>query len=298
MNENKYETFIIYDFKSKKCKPYTCNPKYLGNYFVHSNLPYETSLVFFNKNIFTRYKIEEDYEVTNNQIKYKNEWILKYYMSHDNSQVIILLKDLSLIPYNEQLYLKSLNEKRSSNMSEKMKKNCFYGEWAKSDNLDLLKKLLEKFPNCTINKKEHYIWKKNKNIKSPHDLENLNYLKTESKIEWESEVITLYSIIIDGLNIKTIQLIANKLDCLNNDFKSIKQLETCLIECYINKVKINQIINPLKKLNEYRSKIVAHNTGKPYPPDLVKDFNKLIDNCYDSFNCLSNIIKKGCFNFE
>jgi len=43
----KYTDFIIDDWKNKKICEWSCDPKKLGNYFVESNLPYETSPAFF-----------------------------------------------------------------------------------------------------------------------------------------------------------------------------------------------------------------------------------------------------------
>lgn len=293
-----YEKFELYDFKENKIILHTCNPQYLGNYFVESKYPYETSPVFFNKKVLGKYKYDsENYEISTFKIICRNDWSLRYYLSDNKEQVITLIKDLSLLPINEQKYWKSFNQKPKSWISNEIINTVYEGKWIESNSLDKLKNILRNFPACKIDNKIYYIWKEPK-TQSPHKIDDLDYVKIGLKKEWEDEIQTLHLNIIQGLNSKTLSLILLKLDCKSKT-GTINQLENCLKCLEINNEDILSIIKPLRILNSYRSEIISHPTGEKFPDeDLNQNFQKLLDSCCRSFSILSKFIKEGFFDLD
>lgn len=242
---------------------------------------------------------KEKYLIDNNYIHFENGFVLKYYMSNNGEQVVIPIEKLGSLPIVDQLYWKSFNEEPKSNLSLKMVKNIFKGEWFELDSLDNFKNLLRNFPKCYIKCKEYEFWIE-PNSSKPHTLDDLNYVKINSKEYWESEIITLYLNLIEGLQINTIKLISKKLSCYNKELKSIKQFKECLYKQNIvpNK-EIDQIISPLQRLDFYRSKVISHNTSNEYPTGNLNDnFEELLNDCYISIKFISNMIELGLFNFN
>ncbi len=74
----KYETFIAHDWKNNKVCECSCDPRYLGNYFVKSDFPYETSPVFFRPEVLQKYKGDtEKYKIQHRSISCRHSWHLQ-----------------------------------------------------------------------------------------------------------------------------------------------------------------------------------------------------------------------------
>ena len=293
-----YQKFIFKDIKTNKLIEHTCNPEKLCSEYELNSLPFYFNPVFFNKEVFSKYKMDrEKYEVNSDYIINK-EWMLRYYTTDDEEQIMVLLRDLSFLPFQEQIYWKSFNEDPSSKLSEKTFNNYVLGKWVEIDDLNQLKINLKNFPRCNIGCEELTIWSE-PSIKNQHNLDNLDYIRVDSKSEWEDEVQTLHLNIVDGFNNKTINLIAKKMNCYNKKHQSLKQLENCLNSLKeIPSDEVEQIMSPLFELNYYRSKVISHNTGEKYPDDCQNNFKNLMSNLNISISFLSKIIQKGFFNFE
>lgn len=293
------QTFEFIDIKTNKLIEHTCNPDELCSDFEENDLPYYFNQVFFNKEVFSKYKMDrEKYKITSDYI-IGEDWDLRYYTTDDEEQIIIQLRDLFFIPYKEQLYWKSFNELPSSKMSYKTFTNYILGEWVEADDLTQLINNLRCFPKCHIDGKNLTIWEEPL-IENQHNLDSLDYVKINSKTEWEDEIQTLHLNIVEGFNNSTIKLIARKMDCYNKDNKSLKQLKDCLDNLKdIPSHEVEQIMDPLFKLNYYRSKVISHTTGKKYPKGNLQDnFKRLITDINTSISFLSNIVQAGFFNFK
>ena len=261
-------------------------------------LPYEKVIVFFDKKLFLKYKIdEENFAVDESFIKNDNKWILRYFISDNKEQVIVRLSDLRFIPLEEQQYLKSFNVLPNSDLPNKLLENVFLGEWVENDIIDSLKLLLKEFPSCTVDGEELKFWVE-PNVDSIYKLESLNYVKTDTKVEWEHEIKTLHYNLIEGLNYKTIKKIATKLNCYEDKYKSVRLLKNCVVALRIIPTEeINMIFDPLFKLIDYRDKIISH-AGISYPEEnLNYNFEEILEKCYISYKFLTNIVKNGFFNF-
>ena len=294
------QEFEFIDMKTNELIEYTCNPDELCSDFETNNLPYNFNPVFFNKEVFSKYKMDrEKYEINPHYIKENDNWFLRYYTTDDEEQIFVQLQDLSFIPRKEQNYWKSFNEHPSSKMSYTSIKNFILGKWTEPDDLTQLKSNLRNFPKCNIEGEELTVCEEPL-IANQHKLDNLNYVKLDTKTEWEDEIQTLHLNIVDGFNKYTIKLIAKKMRCYKKEYGSLKLIDNCL-----NKLKdipsseVEEIMAPLFELNYYRSKVISHTTGEQYPEENLQiNFNKLIMNLNISISFLSNIIRAGFFDFE
>lgn len=296
--EREYEDFLIHDWKNDQVIKWSSNPQQLGNYFVPSDLPFETSPAYFRHEVLSKYKNDQDkYEIQNRKIYCRGTWDLRYGLN-DANQVFVYIIDLSGLPITEQLYWKAFNEKSKARIPKSIFETDFEGKWTKQYNpLNSLKNSLNKIPNIKIKNIELPIWAWPKTHKTKN-IDALNNL-ISSKKDWETQVDILHKNIIEGLKEKNIKKLSNELDCEEKDFRSIKQLERCLEKVNIEKNMIDMIINPFKELNYYRSEIISHTSPDEYPKENLKEhFDKLLAKCDISIQELSKIIEKGLLDSD
>lgn len=297
--ERKYESFIIKDWKHDKIHEWSSDPKKIGNYFVKSDLPFETSPAFFRQEVLAKYKHDPDkYTFEYRKIRCRSAWSLRYDINEEN-QVFVYIKDLSSLPHTEQQYWKSFNEEPRTGISERAFKTDFEGKWdIDYDPLFSLKNILQEFPDIKINENKLHIWQMPK-LPSTRNIKFLNYVMTESIKEWEDQIMALNQILIEGLNSKTIKKIANEIKCREKGLKSVKQLIKCLDALKIPKSDIEVISEPLFELTYLRSKIVAHATDEEYPEgDLKLHYKELLEKCNKSMRKLANLINNGLLDIS
>ncbi|MDZ4170986.1 MAG: hypothetical protein U1C19_02380, partial [Methanobacteriaceae archaeon] len=295
--EREYASFIILDFKNGLNKEWSSNPAELGNYFEDSDLPFETSPAFFRPEVMSKYSSDpEKYTLNSSSIDCRGAWSI-YYNVNDEGQVHAYIKDLSNLPYSEQLYWKSYNEEPKSGISENALKNDFLGEWSTEyDPLGSLKNKISNFPTFTINGESRLLWKMPK-LPPTRNIDRLNYVRTESKKEWEDQVSTLYQILVEGLQSKSINALAKKLDCRDGQLKSSKQLIKCLEAIEIKEEDYKKVSEPLTELWILRSEIIAHPGNLNYPNgDLRLHYRNLLERCDIAFKLLQEIIEKELLN--
>lgn len=220
---------------------------------------------------------------------------MRYSLSDNKKQVIVYIADLSDLPEYEQRYWKSFNEKPKSNISKQIIKTDFLCEWGNEiDPLISLKECLSKFPPFYIKDVEYTLWEE-KNKDNIRSLSNLQYIKHETKENWEKGIKNLHQIIIEGFNEKNIKKLAKELDCFDKKLRSLKQLKEC-ITIVFNSQKAENIIEPLDELNMHRIFTEHAQNNSKYPSDLINDYNFRIRNCYISMQWLYEQIEKGKFN--
>lgn len=296
--DRKYESFLIFDWKHGKLGEWTSNPKEIGNYFVESDLPFETSPAFFRSEILAKYKHDPDkYTLEHRRIYCRGAWSIRYGIN-DEGQVFAYIKDLSHLPFTEQQYWKSFNEKPKAGIPESVLKTDFKGEWHLDyDPLISLKNILEKFPQAKFNDENVFIWKMSK-LPQTKDIKNLNYVVTDSTKEWEDQIKILNLILIEGLQSKTIKSVARNLNCAEKGLRSLRQIIKCLEALDVDKEDIDVIATPLFELIHLR-KIVVHIIDEPYPDeDLKIHYINLLEKCDKSMRKLAELIEKGLFNIS
>ncbi len=296
--DREYVSFIIHDFKNKKIVEWSSNPNELGSYFVKNDLPFGTSPAFFNPQILLKYKQDyEKYSFAYRQINCRGAWSISYDINEEG-QVHAYISDLSRLPYEEQLYWKSYNEKPKAGISSRAFDSDFLAKWDFDyDPLFSLKEILKKFPKINYKGENIKIWEL-PNVPNPNLIDNLCYVDTNSKKEWEDQVLNLAKIIVDGLDTNTIKKISKELNCYGENLGSIKLLSNILKSIKMSSDEIEAIIDPLKIIWDIRSNIVAH-PHKAYPKgDLKKQFRDILIKTDKSLRKLSDLISNKRLNIN
>lgn len=295
--EGKYESFISHDFKNKKVHDCSCDPKELDSYYTDTGKPFQTTPAFFNADVLTKYKQHpEKYVVTPESIQCRGAWTLKRYDVNPKGQIDVFLCDLSLLPYKEQQYWKCFNEQPRAGISSKSITQDFKGEF--SDEYDALISLshnLLEYPLATHSGNEVTIWEF-RGDQAKRKTSQLHYVITESPKEWETQILELSRIIVDGLNVASLRGLAQHLKCDDPKFGSIKLLGVNLQARTVDQIVVESILKPIIELNDIRSKCVAH-AGKSIPKgDLRVQFADLLKRIDGAMLQLRTLIEKGVFD--
>src|SRR5579883_3062568 len=285
-----YATFIAMDWKHDKTHECSCDPDKLGNYFVASDLPYETSPAFFRPEVISRYKQDpEKYTIDGHSITCRGTWYLRY-STNDPGQIQVYLIDLSHLPYKEQLYWKAFNENPKAGISEHVYKRDFQGSWDwPHDPLEALKQIIKDFPSA------HYRGEKLVILRSPTEkqLAKLTYVMSDSIKEWEDQILELAKVFGDGLSKTSLRKIAKHLKCDDPQAGSITLLKKCLEAKKLEPEIIQSIIQPLQTVYALRSTGIAH-TGRDAPEvNLQQHHRKLVEDCEKSMEQLAELISSG-----
>jgi len=292
-DKKEYVSYIAYDWKHQAVHECSCNPEQLGNYFVTSDLPYNTSPAFFKPEVIAKYKHDVDkYTIEHGNITCRGAWSLRF-DTNDEGQIHVYLIDLSHLPYSEQLYWKSFNEDPKSGLSEHVVKRDFEGSWdLPHDPLIGLKQILREFPNAAIRGTNSVIWEQ----PSHRQLGKLTYVMTDSIKEWEDQILELAKVLIDGFRKAELRKIARYLNCDDSQLGSIKLLKKCLDTKRTDTGTMTIIFQPLERLWSLRSAISAHAGGSAPDENLQLHYRKMVEDCEQSMKQLAEIIRAGDLN--
>lgn len=296
--DRQYASFIILDWKNEKVHEWSSDPEKIGNYFVKSDLPFGTSPAFFKPEVLARYKQNPSkYVIEPRKIKCRGAWSLRYDINEEG-QVHAYIYDLSHLPYTEQLYWKSFNEKPKGGISKSSFITDFLGKWDfRYDPLISLKQILDTFPIAKEGDKPLPIWQMPKSPET-RDIKFLNYVVTDSVKEWEDQILALAQILVDGLVSRSINRLAEHLACRDKTLKSLKQMIKCLEILSIPKDDVSIIQRPLREVWDLRSSIVAH-PGTGYPEgDLKIHYGNLVKSCDEAMRKLAEFIKQEILNID
>ncbi|MDQ3633775.1 MAG: hypothetical protein M3405_04605 [Acidobacteriota bacterium] len=295
-NEGEYATFIAHDWKNKVVKEISCNPSQLGNYFVESDLPFETSPAFFKPEVLTKYKTDrEKYQLKNRSVSCRGSWFLKSFDVNSAGQVHAYLIDLSRLPYEEQLHWKQFNEPPKSGISLRSFKTDFEGDWdAEYDPLESLKQRL-----VELDKDKVKWWK----LRDRKAIDKVHYIFTDSKDEWAEEILNLDQLLVEGLEEKWLRIKAKELG-RNPDVKlrSLKLLEECLVGDGFDEDHAKEILGAFHEVHNLRSKLKGHTPGQEAVQirkdvlrtfgSLQNHFRDLCQRCEENMNIIINAFKK------
>jgi hypothetical protein len=289
-----YASFIILDWKHGIEQEWTSNPEHIGNYFVDSDYPFGTSPAFFKPDVLSKYRQDPSrYKIHYRCIECKGSWSLRYDINEEG-QIHVYICDLSRLPFKEQLYWKSFNESPKAGISQRSFKTDFEAQWDKSyDPLQSLKRTLKQFSQHDEQGNLCPIWKMPK-ISETRDLTFLGYVVTESRKEWEDQILALSQVTVEGLNTSYINTLAEAQGCRDEKLGSIKQLGRTLESASLTPEDIKIIINPLNEVWHLRSAIVAHSGGNPPKGDLRIHFRELLTSCDSAMLKLAELVKTGC----
>lgn len=303
-----YCTFIAADWKHGRIGEYSSNPEMLGNYFEESDYPFQTTPVFFKREVLRKYQSDnEKYTVNDRQIECRSTWGLPFDVN-DEGQVHVYLIDLSGIPYMEQLHWKSYNEPPKAGISRRAYKTDFLANWdTETEPLRDLKQLLNEFPTVRTPNGRSELWR-GPTVADANLIDKVHYPTGDSRQEWETEIIELDKLIIEGFNTKYLRKAANSLGIQNEQLGSILLLREILNVKGIAPDLTNCIIDPLHHLHDLRSKFAGHRAGSD-AERLTKEirdkcgnfsdhFRELIASLYEGLSILADLIEKGYINLS
>lgn len=173
-----YATFITHDFKNRRLEEVSCDPAALASYFDKgSALPFQTSPVFFRPEVLDKYKADpEKYRLADRTISCRNSWSLQTYDVNEAGQVHTYITYLGDLPYQEQMYWKSFNEKPKGTISRRAFLTDFKAEFDdEPDGLRSLRYVLERLRDSRLP------WF---TLREPGLLDQLHYPLTASSKTW------------------------------------------------------------------------------------------------------------------
>jgi hypothetical protein len=292
----KYARFKIMDFKNDRVVEWTCDPKRLGNYFVSSKLPFETSSAFFKPEVLTQYRTDPSrYTVGPREVSCAGLWSIRYDIN-DEGQVHAYVIDLAWIPYEEQLRWQAFNEPPRSTISTRAYREDFLGEWTTDyDPLVSLRQIVEDFPQHDRDGNVVGLWRLG-NLPPTRNLDFLGYVVTHSKKEFEDQILVLAQVLVEGFQKSVIDRIAFQLGCRDQQLASLKQLDRVLAALQVSDAQRKEVMSPLFDVQAYRSVSVAHRGKKDVPGDQRKYFRDLLAQCDVAMRSLATMVETGLFS--
>lgn len=253
--KKKYETFIAQDWKNQQIREVSCDPDCLASYFVESELPFETSPVFFHPEVLLKYKSDRDkYTLNEYDISCRGVWYLQKYGRNRAGQIFTYICYLGNLPYKEQLHWKQYNESPKAPISEKALKQDFKAEWY--DEYEPLQSVKQKLKD--LQQKDVDWWK----LRSDDLFEKTQYPYSDSKDEWEDELLNLHQLIVEGFSARWLRKKAKEFG-RNPDARlgSLKLLEECLLGFGFEEKHAYGTMTPFHILNDLRVKLKGHASG-------------------------------------
>ena len=155
------------------------------------------------------------------------------------------------MPYEEQLYWKSYNEKPKGPISRRAMKTDFEGCWDFDYNpLASLQDAVRE-----LNRDQVPWW----TLRSEKLLDQVHYPVTSSPDEWSNEILQLDQLVVEGFETRWLR---NKAQSLGRTpdlkFGSLKLVEECLIGVGFAEDGARNIVAPLKRVHDLRSKLKGH----------------------------------------
>lgn len=292
-----YATFIAHDWKRGLVHECSCDPAQLGNYFVESDLPFQTSPAFFQPEVLLKYKANPDkYQIERRSIHCRGTWFLKSYDINEAGQVHAYLCDLSLLPYAEQLYWKSFNEAPKAGISARAYKSDFLAQWDTSpDPLASLKSRLQALNDAGVT-----WW----SLKNPQLQDRAHYPVTASQEEWANELMALDQLVVEGVSRSYFKSKAQAAGItVEPQWGSLKLISEILLHAQVNEEEATAVVAPLKSLHDLRSKMKGHAGGSDAKAirdaliaqhgDLKSHFRALVDECDRAIALMSELTDAG-----
>lgn len=254
--ERQYVSFVAWDWKNGRIEDVSCDPSKLGNYFVESDLPFETSPAFFRPEVLLKYKADSDkYALQERSISCRGAWHLQTFDINEAGQVHTYLKYLGDLPYEEQLHWKQYNEQPKAPLSERAFRTDIKGEFYKEyDALPSLKQRLRQLHDLGVP-----WWK----LRSGDQIGRTHYPVTASRDEWSNEILALDQLLVEGFEEKWLRKKAEALDrSPPPNYRSLKLLEQCLIGLGFEEEHAQSITSPLHEVHTLRDKLKGHISGQ------------------------------------
>ena len=253
----KYETFIIYDLKSRRVMETSCDPASIADYFIESDLPLSLSPAFFRDDVLIKYQSQpEKYIIEDNTITCVGAWSLRSFGRNDEHQVHVPIVDLADLPFEEQKYWKAFNVEPKDGISKSSFENDILGKFSSEENpLEELKDIVRR-----LDREEPAWW----NRRGNELIDGVQLTVTESIKPWGDSILALNKMVVEGFSTTRLKRIIAKIDKpieRGSGYGSVKILEmiiSCLDE---NSDKGREVCVPLRELIHLRNTVQAHDGG-------------------------------------
>lgn len=272
MNEEGYEKFIVGRDTNGNEITETCDENQLPNSFTHKgDEPWTLTPVYFRVGVLDKYLANPDRFFVNDAYLDAPSWGLKMDNDRTDGMVMVFLKDLGDLPFEEQQHWRDYNivPSESASLSDTAIKRSFLGVptdpsadpalvfkhkyaemrevWNKINGWDLIKPLSDK---------------------DERDFDNLHQMTDENNLkDFTYQILTLTRSIIDSLNE---QELLDRIDTTNPDYMKYmadheNKMDGSLLrlEWYLKTTDHYdaELLAYLRKLQNYRSKNAAHRRG-------------------------------------
>ncbi len=290
--EKKYAEFVVHDWKNKQIlKDYSINPKKFANYFTKSDLPFETSPIFFKAEVLDKYKNNPDkYELDERTISCRGGWYLETYDINEYNQVHTYAVYLARLPYKEQLHWLQYNEEPKGAISKRSFQTDFEAKFP--DEIPLLQQLqnsLETLGKIEVGKEGLTIWAP-KGGSWESASKGLHYVNSENANQWHDFIIALANATNEGFPKKALSKIASKFGNENNQLGTLGLLKF-ILKTSNNEDKIPIIHGVLNDLQLKRGKGKAHGTWATPVGSLIDDANKTLQDVIHAINELTQRVE-------
>jgi hypothetical protein len=294
--ELQYATFIACDWRHRTVGAFSCDPSKLANYFVPSELPYETTPAFFRPEVLSKYKADpEKYQIEHRTITCRGAWNLKGFGVNDAGQVHAYLCDLGDLPFEEQLHWRQFNEAPKEWLSASVIATDFEGQFSDEyDPLLSLKQRLDEVHQRQIG------WWTLRDLDLPR---RVQYPLTDTRADWSNELMNLDQLLVEGLNEKWLRAKAKNLGRVPADqLRALKLLEECLRGAGFDEEHARQILSPWHAVHNLRSELKGHasdSTARDRDVDarmkhgtLLNHFRRLCAECDESLQVIATAIEQ------
>lgn len=290
--EQKYAEFIVQDWKNKTLlKNYSIDPKNFANYFTKSDLPFETSPIFFKAEVLDKYKNNPDkYELDERTISCRGGWYLETYDINEYNQVHTYAVYLARLPYKEQLHWLQYNEDPKGAISKRSFQTDFEANFP--DENPLLQQLqdsLEALGKTEVGAERLIIWTP-KGGSWESASKGLHYVNSENANQWHDFIIALANATNEGFQKKALSKIASKFGNDDNLLGTLGLLKF-ILKASKNEDKIPTTHGVLSDLQLRRGKGKAHGTWDTPEGSLIEDGTKRLQDVIHSIIQLKHIVE-------
>ena len=309
--KKKHVKFIVGIDENEEKIYHTCNPTKLNRYGNNPGAIYDITPVHFHKQVLDKYYGDGKYSVEDSRVSCP--WWGMRIDNHHDAKVIVWLRELSSLPYKEQLHWQSHNIPPEGGVSPTFWRRNFKGEWANSDQPEHLFK--QRYEHLGKESEKYLGWQLLRPLdpRDEHHLKGLRVPSTDEQRDFDALVLSLTKILIDSLNQKELKKLISleQEENLTPDLQerlkgNIGCLEIALNSCGVEGAADH--IAFLRKLQSLRSTGSAHRKGSNYQKiakafgieskDLRAVFAGILSNALDVLDYFIFLIRSRQINRE
>ena len=267
-----YETFIVGQDASGNDIEMTCDENQLPNLFTRKGNEYWTlTPVYFHSEVLDKYQVNADRYIVGDAYLDAPSWGLKMDNDRTDGLVVVFLKDLGDLPFEDQQHWKQYNivPPATAGLSDTafFRSICGVPTNPSADSALVFK---QKYADLrkAWNTKKGWDLIKPLSVADESDFNNLHQMTDENNLkDFTYQILTLTRSIIDSLNEKEL---LDRIDKSNTDYQNYmaghdNKMDGSLLrlEWYLRTSDSYNaaMLGYLRKLQSYRSKNAAHRRG-------------------------------------